>query len=95
MKVHHGNTIATWSWSGGFCSVQSGSRDGLIGLLPRNRGHLPGDEMIYLVIYLYVAGVFMSLYDVITEDDSPDMLTLGAALLWPVMLPIALIWPLK
>jgi len=51
--------------------------------------------MIYLVIYLYVAGVFMSLYDVITEDDSPDMLTLGAALLWPVMLPIALIWPLK
>lgn len=51
--------------------------------------------MIYLVIYLYVAGVFMSLYDVITEDDSPDMLTLGASLLWPVMLPIALIWPLK
>jgi len=60
-----------------------------------NRGHLPGDEMIYLLIYLYVAGAIMSLYDVITEDDSPDMLTLGASLLWPVMLPIALIWPLK
>ena len=51
--------------------------------------------MIYLVIYLYVAGVFMSIYSEIDEDGGPDMIAWGVSLLWPVMLPIALIWPLK
>ena len=51
--------------------------------------------MIYVIVYLYVAGAIMSLYDVITEGDIPDMLTLVPALLWPFMLPLALIWPLK